>query len=188
MIHDSYIMEKITGKRSAILEVIGNKVYLSIFILLFLASFIAYAYVLSSSALNLSPEKIIFNLDIEAISISLIISLLISISITLNIFSFANGINSNTKFSLGSIIGGIVPFFICCSSLIPSLLALFGASASAIIFTTGKIQGPFATYESLFISASIVLLIFSIYLASRSISGYCKSNKVDCRIVDENEK
>ncbi len=158
----------------AVSAVLRDRAYLSAFVALFIISLAAYSYLLSSSSLNLAMPRIAFGLNAYALSVSILISALLSLSLVTNTFAFLNGARSRTKLGAGSIIAGIIPMTLCCTSIIPSLLALLGASTATIIGTTGALQGPFATYETLFIIVSIALLALSVFLNTRSIARCCR--------------
>lgn len=74
---------------------------------------------------------------------------------------------------VGGLLAAVLPGSLCCTSIIPSLLAAFGASVPTILGTTGKIASIFAVYEGGFIAASIAGVALSIVLAARSRAATC---------------
>lgn len=74
---------------------------------------------------------------------------------------------------VGGLLAAVLPGSLCCTSIIPSLLAAFGASVPTILGTTGKIASVFAVYEGAFIAASIAGVALSIILAARSCAASC---------------
>src|SRR5579875_2604537 len=72
-----------------------------------------------------------------------------------------------------SLLAAVLPGSLCCTSIIPSLLAVFGASVPTILGTTGKIASVFALYEGVFIAASLAGVALSIVLAARSRAAHC---------------
>jgi hypothetical protein len=74
---------------------------------------------------------------------------------------------------IGGLLAAVLPGSLCCTSIIPSLLAVFGASVPTILGTTGKIASVFAVYEGAFIAVSIAGVAFSIILAARSCAASC---------------
>ncbi|MGC8478573.1 MAG: hypothetical protein ACP5NE_01440 [Candidatus Micrarchaeia archaeon] len=178
MIGHSYIMQQYsTQRKSTIVQslciVFSSKAYLIAFILLSIALFIAYSYMLLSSSLNISFPKIIFGLNLPSLIASLLIGVLLSLSLSMNAYALSNKARQTSKMGLGAAIIAILPSSLCCTTVIPALLAAFGASTSTIFGVAGIIQGPFATYGALFIAASIVLLLLSILLVSRSLVKCC---------------
>jgi len=156
--------------------VLSNKKYIATFAVMAIFAFIVYSLLLESSSLNLSAQKIAFGLDAYALTASASLGIMLSLSIILNIFAFSrSSINHVDKASIGAVITSIAPLALCCSTIIPSVLAAIGMGASAIISTAGYIQGPLAVYEPVLLAVSFVLLALSIYITSRSIakSGEC---------------
>ncbi|MCL5419950.1 MAG: hypothetical protein M1354_03695 [Candidatus Marsarchaeota archaeon] len=170
-------MAKVNGAISAIRRVFNSKAYSVAFLLIVILSFLGYSYLLSSSSLNLPLPKIAFGLNIYSLIVSISISLLLALSLVMNTFAFVNGAALSGRVSLGAIIAAIIPSGLCCTSVIPAILTAFGASTATVIGVTGKLQGPFATYETLFITLSIGLLLLSVLLASRNIAKCCTVKK-----------
>jgi len=71
------------------------------------------------------------------------------------------------------ILSSVLPGSLCCTSVVPSLLALAGASATSIIGSTGKIQSIFALHENAFLLVSLAGVIFSVALAARNAGSGC---------------
>jgi hypothetical protein len=71
-----------------------------------------------------------------------------------------------TKAAGGSV-GGIafitslLPSFLCCTPIISTLLAFVGVSGMSLYSTTGVLQHFFATHQSEFLVASVVLLVLT---------------------------
>lgn len=164
----------------AISAVFKNRRYVLAFITAFLISLVIYSYLLESSSLNFGAPKIAFGLDAYALAVSLSISALLSLSVVLSAFSVLNGIAAGTKLGFGAVVASIAPASLCCTSVIPGMLAAFGASTPTIIGATGALQGPFAAYEPLFIAVSIALLLLSVFLSAKRITK--------CRMVNKNGK
>ncbi len=158
----------------AIRLVLDSKMRFTAFLAIAVLLFFGYSYLLSSSSLNLSYPKVALGLNIYSLAISIVISAFLSLSLVMNAFAFANGTRVGGKVGLGAAVASIVPSSLCCTSVIPAILAAFGASTSTIIRVAGALQGPFATYETLFIAASIGLLLLSIFLVSRRIFKCCQ--------------
>ena len=173
MIGYSYIMHKQNRIINAIRLVLDSKIYLIAFLVIAVLSFIGYSYLLSSSSLNLPLPKIAFGLNSYSLIVSALTSVLLALSLVMNAFAFANRITASEKISLGAIIMAVLPSSLCCTSVIPAILATFGASTATIIGATGALQGPFATYEILFIATSIGFFLLSIFLVSRNINKCC---------------
>ena len=169
-------MGRINDATNALRLVLSNGAYLAAFLLMAVLFFIAYGYLISSSSINIAQPKLALGLNIYSLAASAIISTLFSLAIVVNVFAFARNAASSGKLGLGAAIAAIaaiVPSSLCCSTLIPSLLAVLGSSTSTIISTSGALQGPFATYETPLIAVSAVLLVLGIFLTSRNIAKCC---------------
>lgn len=67
-------------------------------------------------------------------------------------------------------IGSILPSFLCCTPIIPTLLAFIGLSTVSIYGTTGALQHFFAVNQTAFLSGSALLLAISGWWSIRSIA------------------
>ncbi len=74
---------------------------------------------------------------------------------------------------IGGLLAAVLPGSLCCTSVIPSLLAALGASVPTVLGTTGKIASIFAVYENVFIAASLAGVGLSIVLAARTCATSC---------------
>ncbi|MCL4375189.1 hypothetical protein M1394_00090 [Candidatus Marsarchaeota archaeon] len=173
MIGYSYIMNKGFGVINAVRFVLNSRAYFVAFLVIALLSFLGYSYLLYGSSLNLALPKIAFGLNIYSLIVSLAISVLLGLSLIMNAFAFVNGASLSGKTGLGAVIAAIIPSSLCCTSVIPAILAAFGASTTTIINVTGDFQGPFVTYETILIAFSMSILFLSVLLVSRNIVRCC---------------
>ena len=167
-------------------KVITTKRYALMFSIMFAAVFILYFYLLESSAtgiIDFGSYYIYFDL-----LSSFVISFLISLVITMNVYSYKLKAKTSKKLTLSSIVGAILPSSLCCTSIIPSLLAVLGFSTSFIVGNTGKIQSIFSIYGPLFIAAGAAIAYFGLMQITKNINASCKINvaeKEDCCEVKE---
>ena len=113
-------------------------------------------------------------LNTELLFFSITLAALLSLSLTLNIYAFRVSIRRRSgSLSLAGVLSSFLPATICCTPVVPTLLAILGASTPQIFGLTGQIQGFFATYELLILAFALVLLFVSLRLATRSILGVC---------------
>ncbi len=138
----------------------------AIFAVITALMFMLYAYLLSYSSIALLSGSALFGLSVAVIIVSFLLSALFSVVIVMNIYGIKRGVNASAKLSIGSFLAAVLPSSMCCTALVPSLLALSGASISTVIGTTGIIQGPMATYEPLLLLLSGALLLVAIYKSS----------------------
>ncbi|GAC1389542.1 MAG: hypothetical protein NVSMB31_05620 [Vulcanimicrobiaceae bacterium] len=101
----------------------------------------------------------------------------LSATLAINITAFSMSASSNAA-GLGGFIASVLPGSLCCTSVVPSLLALAGASAPSIITSTGKIQSIFALHETTFLVLSVVGVITSVFLAARNAASRCVLREV----------
>ena len=170
-------MAKGSGVISTIRLVFDSKAYSVAFLVTATLTFLGYSYLLSSSSLNLSLPKIVLGLNIYSLIVSILISVLFALSLVMNVFAFKHEATKGGKLGFGAVTAAIIPNMLCCTSVIPALLAALGASTPTVIGVTGVLQGPFSTYEQLFLAISIGLLVISIILTGRSISKCCRVRK-----------
>ena len=113
-------------------------------------------------------------LTAELLFFAIALAALLSMALTLNIYAFRALVRQRSVgLSLGAAFSSLLPAGICCTPLVPTLLAVLGASTPQIFGLTGRIQGVFATYEPLFLTFALILLLFSLRLTTRQILGSC---------------
>ena len=113
-------------------------------------------------------------LTAELLFFAIALSALLSLALTLNIYAFRASLRRRgSGLTFGAVIASLLPAGICCTPLVPTLLAILGASTPQIFGLTGRIQGVFATYEPLFLSFALILLLFSLRLVTRNVLGSC---------------
>ncbi len=96
-----------------------------------------------------------------------------ALAVTLNAGALARRSRAAGAVGIGGLLAAALPGSLCCTSVIPSLLAAFGASVPTILGTTGKIASIFARFESAFIAASLIGVALSVVLAARSCAASC---------------
>jgi hypothetical protein len=113
-------------------------------------------------------------LNTERVFFSLALAVLLSLALTLNVYSVRASVRRRgAGLGAAGVLASLVPSSLCCTSLVPSLLAAVGASTPQIFSVTGLIQGTVAGYEALFLVVALVLLLVSLYLAARTVLGAC---------------
>ena len=113
-------------------------------------------------------------LNAELLFFAVALAALLSLALTLNIYAFrASATKPGGGWTLGALLSSLLPAGICCTPVVPTLLAIVGASTPQIFGLTGRIQGFFAAYELLILTLALVILLFSLRLTTRSILGSC---------------
>ncbi len=115
-------------------------------------------------------------LNAELAFFAVALALLLSLTLTLNVYALrASMRHRGAGLGAAAVLASVVPSSLCCTSLVPSLLAALGASTPQIFGLAGRIQGTVARYEALFLVAALLLLLGSLDLAARSVVGSCGS-------------
>lgn len=115
-------------------------------------------------------------LTAELALFSIALALFLSLTLTLNIHAFRASSKSRSRgagVSSGAILASLLPSGVCCTSLVPSLLAILGASTPQIFGMTGRIQGFVASNETAFLAFALVLVLFSFHLAAKASVRSC---------------
>lgn len=156
-------------------KVISLRVYAFLFSILFTSIFIIYFYLLESSATGIMDFKSYY-IYFDILS-AFIISFLVGLVITLNVYSYSLKTKTSKKLTLSSIIGAILPSSLCCTSVIPSLMAALGFSTSFIVGNTGKLQSFFSLYSPGFIVAGAAIAFFGLVQVTKNINANCRITK-----------
>lgn len=113
-------------------------------------------------------------LTAELLFFSLALAALLSLALTLNIYAFRTATRRRSgSLSLAGVFSSFLPATICCTPVVPTLLAILGATTPQIFGLTGQIQGFFATYELEILGFALILLLVSLRLSARNILGSC---------------
>lgn len=67
-------------------------------------------------------------------------------------------------------VASLLPSFLCCTPIIPSVLAFVGVSGVGLYTTTGTLQHFFAVHQTEFLSASLVLLALMCWWGLRKVA------------------
>lgn len=169
-------MKKISYNNSSanIIKIFKTRLYAGIFSVLFVSVLLVYGYLLISSATGILDFGGYY-LYFDIIS-SIAISFLISLVITLNIYAYRLKSKTSKKLSIGSILSAVLPSSLCCTSIVPSLLAVGGLSTSFIVGNTGKIQSIFSVYAPVFVGIGAAAALFGLIQINKNINSSCAIN------------
>ena len=67
-------------------------------------------------------------------------------------------------------VAGLLPSFLCCTPIIPSLLAFIGMSGVGLYTTTGTLQHFFAVHQTEFLATSLILLSLMCWWGLRKVT------------------
>jgi len=79
------------------------------------------------------------------------------------------------------LIGSLLPSLLCCTPVVPTLLALVGLSTATVFATSGRIQGVFAQDGTCFLAAGMLLLAVSAGWTARLIATADCTSESGCR-------
>ncbi len=65
----------------------------------------------------------------------------------------------------------LLPTFLCCTPVIPTVLATFGLSAISVYSTTRSLQGFFEIHQTAFVAASLALLALTAWWSLRRVAS-----------------
>ena len=114
---------------------------------------------------------------------SIVLGIGMSLVLVLEIYAMRR-IRSRQAGSLSGLafIGSILPSFLCCTPIIPTLLAFIGLSTVSIYGTTGALQHFFAVNQTAFLSGSALLLALSGWWSVRTIARADCLNEQRCDV------
>ncbi len=106
---------------------------------------------------------------------ALALGLLAGLTFTLAIYGFraAAAARGQGTGVVGTVLA-ILPSMVCCTPLVPTLLALLGASTPTIFALTGRIQGFFATYEIPILTAALLMLAYALHRTVMRLGTGCR--------------
>ena len=81
-------------------------------------------------------------------------------------------------------VGSLLPSFLCCTPIIPSLLAFVGVSGVGLYGTTGTLQHFFAVHQTEFLSASLVLLLVTSWWGLHKVARAACMSEEGCAIEE----
>ncbi len=157
----------------ALTVVFRNKLNNVLFFSLAPAVSLLYMFLLPSlPAGGLVPDAIRFITPVQLI-FSVAFGVLLSLVVVLNIQAFRMNVPSASGSAVGSVLASLVNG-LCCTPLVPLVIALSGASTPVLFQYSPPIQAFFENYASYFYLMSATLLLLSIHFVSKGISC-CKT-------------
>jgi len=104
-----------------------------------------------------------------------VLAVLASLTFTLAIYGFrqVRTVRGPGVGLFGTVLA-IVPSMVCCTPVVPTLLALLGASAPTIFVTTGRIQGLIASWEVPILAFASGLLAYALARSAMRLVTGCR--------------
>jgi hypothetical protein len=163
-----------TNERNALRLAFSEKKYIATFVALAATISILYMYLLPSlpDGVLIAPYAINFITPLQE-GFALVFGVLFSLVIVLNIYAFRMHASSGKRLTIGSVLASLVNG-LCCTPIIPTLIALSGATTPILFDYSPKIQAFFEFNYPYFYLLSAALLLISVHYLSRNIISCCK--------------
>ena len=81
-----------------------------------------------------------------------------------------------------ALVVSLMPRFLCCTPVIPTVLATFGLSAISVYSTTRSLQGFFEIHQTAFIAASLALLALTAWWSLRRVARAACLSDTGCEL------
>ncbi len=160
---------------SAVGLVLSRPAYRLLALIIFVPMLALYLFLLPSAFTAGSIGLISLRyLNAELAIFSVLLAALLSLSLALNIYAFRSSARRKGRaLTAGALVSSLLPSTLCCTPVVPTIMAFMGASTLQIFGLAGKVQGFVAAYETAFLSLASILLLISLRLAARSVMGFC---------------
>ncbi len=146
-----------------------SKKYIALGIISFAAFLLLYLFTLPATytggRIGLISIKL---LTVKLIIFSFIMASLIALIIPFTVYSFKKGGKIRKTSATGGFLGSVLPALLCCSPILPSLVALLGATSPALFGFSSSIQGFVATNETYILLGATFLLLFATVESAKS--------------------
>jgi hypothetical protein len=161
-------------ERNALRLAFSQKRYIALFAFLAISISTLYMYMLPSlpDGVLIAPYAIQFITPLQE-AFAIIFGILFSLVIVLNIFAFRMHTSSGKRLTVGSVLASLVNG-LCCTPIIPTLIALSGASTPLLFDISPKIQAFFDFNYPYFYLLSAALILISVHYISRNITSCCR--------------
>lgn len=81
-----------------------------------------------------------------------------------------------------ALVMSLLPTFLCCTPVIPTVLATFGLSAISVYSTTRSLQRFFEIHQTAFIAASLALLALTAWWSLRGVARATCFSETGCEL------
>lgn len=95
---------------------------------------------------------------------------LVSLLLVFNTYAVAVGASTSTRSTTGGLVASVVPPLVCCSPLVPTVVAGIAAVTGLSPLVAGMVQGLIVTYELHILTAATLALAYAVYTTARSIT------------------
>ena len=132
---------------SAVGLVLSRPAYRLLALIIFISALALYLFLLPTAFTAGSIGLISLRyLNAELVIFSLLLAGLLSLSLALNIYAFRSSARrKGSVLTAGALASSLLPSTLCCTPVLPTIMAFLGASAPQIFGLSGRVQGFIAT-------------------------------------------
>jgi hypothetical protein len=155
--------------QTAIYFTFNEKKYYLIGIITFFLVFFLYLIILpaSSTGGQISLANLSY-LSFQLAAFAFVMAGLLSLIVPMNFKLKASGRRTHSAGTIIGGIGGLLGSLLCCSFILPSIIASIAVILPNVTFLTG-IQGFIATHEPIILLVSLIILIYALLITVRQI-------------------
>jgi hypothetical protein len=148
--------------------VFGRRSYLYSFLVLSISISSLYTVLLPSLPLGSLNFQVVRFVTPLQLAFAVVFGILLSLVVMVNIYSVRLRVKGTKAITIGSILAGAVNG-LCCTPVIPSLIAVLGASSTVVFQYSPPIQAFFERDYPYFYLLSALLLLLSLQRSSKNI-------------------
>ena len=125
-------------------------------------------------------------LDASLLTWAIVLGLAMGLVVSVQVYAMRKVVAART--ATGAAGGGVafvaslLPSFLCCTPIVPSVLAFVGVSGVGLYTTTGALQHFFAVHQSDFLSASLALLLLMGWWGLRKVARAACLSEDGCQV------
>jgi len=172
--------------QSAIYFTFDSKKQYLIGVITFLIIFFLYLLILPAS--NTGGQISLSNLSylsLPLIAFAFIVAYLLGLIVPMNLKLKASGQKTHKSTAIVGGIGGLIGSLLCCSFVLPSLIALIAVVLPNVSFLSG-LQGFIATHENEILLISLFILIYAFMMSVRQLN-HCPNCQIQLKRNNKNE-
>jgi hypothetical protein len=173
-------MDWLTKTQSAFYFTFTSKKKRRIGIITFLIVFTFYLIILPASSTGGQISLANLNyLSLQLIAFAFVMSALLAVIVPMNFKLKASGQKTHKAGAIIGGIGGLVGSLLCCSFILPSIIALIATVLPSVTFL-GGLQGFIATHEAEILLISLVILIYAFMISVQQLNN-CPNCHIDVK-------
>ena len=173
-------MNWFTRIQSAIYFTFDSRKYYLIGIVTFIVVFFLYLLILPATSTGGQISLVNFSyLSPQLVAFAFVMAGLLSLLVPMNFKLKASGQRTHSVGTIIGGIGGLLGSLLCCSFILPSIIAFVAVILPSVTFLTG-VQGFIATHEPLILLVSLLILVYAFLISVRQVF-HCPSCQIKQR-------